>query len=136
MNTGRFVGAAVAVFVVRTLLNFLVYGYLLHGQYEAIGSAHPGLMREVIPAYIVLDLISAVLIVYLVVKAGAAFGGGIKGGVILGILVALLGPVIGGHYNFFSVTYYPANLLAIESIYQIVAHAIQGALAAALYKAA
>lgn len=136
MNTGRFAGAAVVVFVVRTLLNFLVYGHLLHGQYDAINSAHPGLMREVIPAFIALDLITAILIVYLVVKAGAAFGGGIKGGVTLGVLVAILSPVIGGLYSFFSVTYYPANLVAIEAIYQIVAHAIQGALAAAVYKAA
>jgi hypothetical protein len=136
MNTGRFVGAAIAVFVVRTLLNFLFYGFALTGQYEAIDSAHPGLMREVISAYIVLDLITAFLLTYLVVKAGAAFGGGIKGGAVLGVLIAILGPVIVGLYSFFSVTYYPAKLLPIESVYQIVVHAIQGAIAAAIYKTA
>ena len=32
MNAGRYVGASVVVFVVRTLLNWLVYGQLLHGK--------------------------------------------------------------------------------------------------------
>lgn len=136
MNAGRFVGASVAVFVVRTLLNFLFYGYLMQARFEELNAAHPGMFREVIPAYLALDLISALLITWLVVKAGAAFGGGIKGGVTLGVLVALLSPVIGGLYYYFSTTYYPQDLLAIESVYQLVSYAIQGALAAAIYKTA
>ena len=135
MNAGRFVGASLAVFVARFAMNFLFYGMAMTGRYEEISAAHPGLMREVIPAFGALDLISAFLIVYLFVKAGSAFGGGIKGGVVLGIFIAILCPVIGGLYVFFSVTYYPADLLAIESVYQIVSHAIQGAVAAAIYKA-
>ncbi|HXO20266.1 MAG TPA: hypothetical protein VOA87_10140 [Thermoanaerobaculia bacterium] len=59
-----------------------------------------------------------------------------KGGVTIGILVAILSPVLGGLYNFFSQTFYPADLLCLESVYQIVAHAIQGAIAAAIYKSA
>ncbi len=59
MNAGRFVGASVAVFVVRTLMNFLFYGYAMRGRYEEMSAAHPGMFREVIPAYLVLDLISA-----------------------------------------------------------------------------
>ncbi len=136
MNAGRFVGASVAVFVFRTLLNYLVYGYLLQPRYEEISSAHPGMFREVIPAFITLDLLAALLITYLVVKAGAAFGGGVKGGAILGVLVGLLGPVLGSLYHYFGTTYNPQDLLAIESIYQIVTHAVQGALAAAIYKTA
>ncbi len=136
MNAGRFVGASVAVFLFRTILNYLFYGVLVHGRYVAMGAAHPGVLREVIPAYITLDLITAFILTYLVVKAAAAFGGGIKGGVILGILVALLAPVVGGLYFFFGVTYYPADLFATESVYQIVSHAVQGAIAAAIYKSA
>jgi hypothetical protein len=92
------------------------------------------MFREVVPAFITLDLLTALLITWLVIKAGAAFGGGVKGGVILGILVAILSPVIGGLYYYFSTTYYSQDLVAIESVYQIVSHAIQGALAAAIYK--
>jgi hypothetical protein len=136
MNAGRFVGASVAVFVVRTLLNYLFYGYLMHPRYEEMSTAHPGLFREVVPAFITLDLIAALLITWLVVKAGAAFGGGIKGGVILGILIALLGPVLYNLYFYFSTTFYAQDLLAIETVYQIVVHAIQGAIAAAIYKTA
>lgn len=136
MNAGRFVGASVAVFVVRTLLNYLFYGVAMQGRFEEMSAAHPGLFREVIPAFIALDLVTAVLITYLVVKAAAAFGGGLKGGATLGILIAILAPVIGSLYYFFSVTYYPIDFWAIESVYQIVSHAIQGALAAAIYKTA
>jgi hypothetical protein len=136
MNAGRFVGASVAVFVVRTLLNSLFYGYLIHPRMEEMSAAHPGMFREVVPAFITLDLLAALLITWLVIKAGAAFGGGVKGGVILGILVALLSPVLNNLYYYFSTTYYPQDLLAIESIYQIVTHAVQGALAAAIYKTA
>lgn len=136
MNAGRFVGASVVVFVFRTLLNYLVYGYLLHPRYEEMSTAHPGMFREVVPAFITLDLLAALLITYLVIKAGAAFGGGVKGGAILGILVALLSPVLGSLYNYFSTTYYPQDLLAIESVYQIATHAVQGALAALIYKTA
>jgi ABC transporter family protein len=136
MNAGRFVGASLAVFVFRTVLNSVVYGYVLHGRYMEMSAAHPGMFREVIPAFIVLDLVTAVLLTYLVVKAGSVFEGGLKGGAILGILIAILSPVIYGLYWFFSSTYYPADLLCIESVYQLVAHAIQGVIAAAIYKSA
>jgi hypothetical protein len=135
MNTGRFVGASLAVFIARFAMNFLFYGMAMKSYYDDIAAAHPGITREVIAAYGVLDLVSAILIVYFFVKAGAAFGGGIKGGVVLGILIAILCPVIGGLYFFYSVTYYPMNLMVMESVYQIIAHAIQGAVAAAIYKA-
>jgi hypothetical protein len=136
MNAGRFVGASIAVFLFRTVLNYVFYGVAMHGRYEELASAHPGMFREVIPGFITLDLITAVILTYLVVKAGSAFGGGIKGGVILGILVAILSPVISGLYYYFSSTYYAADLLAIESVYQVITHAIQGAIAAAIYKTA
>lgn len=136
MNAGRFVGASVAVFVVRTLLNYLFYGYLMHPRMEEMSAAHPGMFREVVPAFITLDLLAALLITWLVIKAGAVFGRGVKGGVILGILVGLLSPVLCNLYFYFSSTFYAQDLLAIESVYQIVTHAIQGALAAAIYKTA
>jgi hypothetical protein len=92
-------------------------------------------MREVIPAYAVLDLISAFVLVYLFAKAGAAFGGGMKGGVTIGIWLAIIS-IICNLYWFYSVTYYPPNLLGIETVYMLVAFAIQGAVAAAVYKTA
>lgn len=136
MNTGRFVGAAVAVFVARFLMNYLFYGVLIHDQYQAISDAHQGMFREVIPAYAVFDLIAAFLIAYFVARAGTSFGSGIARGVTIGALLGIFGPVLGSLYYFFSTTYYPTSLLGTEIVYQLVAHAIQGAIAAAVYKTA
>jgi len=136
MNAGRFVGASVAAFVVRAVLNAGFYGYLMHGEYERMAAAHPGMFREVVPAFLVLDLVAVLFITYLIVKAGSAFGGGIKGGVTIGVLAAILGPVLFSLYNYFSVTFYSVSFFATESVFQIVSHAIQGAVAAAIYKSA
>jgi hypothetical protein len=136
MNAGRFVGASVAVFLFRTLLNYLFYGVLVHGRFVEMSNAHPGVLREVIPAYITLDLIVAFVLTFLVIKAGAAFGGGIKGGVMLGVLAALLGPVLASLNFFFGVTFYPVDFVVMESVYQIATCAVQGAIAATIYKSA
>lgn len=134
MNAGRYVGASVAVFIARTLLNTGFYGFLMHGQYEAMSAAHPGVFREVVPAFVAIDLVTAFLLVYLIVRAASAFGGGTKGAVTLAVLIAIIGPVVYSLYYYFSVTFYSVHFFAIESVYQIVAHAIQGAIAAAIYK--
>lgn len=134
MNTGRFIGAAVVVWLARTLLNAGFYGYLMHGEYERLAAAHPGMFREVIPAFIALDLLVALLLVYMIVKAASCFGGGMKGAVTIAILIAVFGPIIFSLYYYFSTTYYTLNFFSIEAVYQLVTHAIQGALAAAIYK--
>ena len=62
MNAGRYVGASVVVFIVRTVLNTGFYGFLMHGEYDAVNAAHPGLFREVIPnmmSYIVINFVIA-----------------------------------------------------------------------------
>ena len=91
MNTGRFLGAAVIVWLVRTLLNAGFYGYLMHGEYERLDAAHPGMFREVVPAFIAIDLLVALLLVYVIVKAASCFGGGTKVAVTIAILIASLG---------------------------------------------
>ena len=55
-------------------------------------------------------------------------------GVKLGLLVAVLSPVIGSLYQYFSVTYMPIGLAAAESVFQLIAHAIEGGVAGAIYK--
>ena len=104
MNITRFVGAVVGVWIVRVALNWTFYAKIVGRQYANISSAHPGMFRTVIPAYIVTDLIFALAFAFLFVKAGAALGGGVKAGVILGLIVAVLSPIIGGLYQYYGVT--------------------------------
>jgi hypothetical protein len=134
MNKGRFALAALGVWIIRVALNGTFYGKIMSGQYEQIASAHPGILREVIPAYVVADLIFALVFACLFTKVGAAMGGGWKGGVKLGVAVAILSPVIGLIYQFYSVTYMPANLAITDAVFQLVAHAIQGVVAGLIYK--
>lgn len=134
MNTGRFVASAVAVWIVRVALNATFYTKVVGGQAEQIAAAHPGMFRQVVPAYILTDLLFAIAFTYLFVNVGAALGGGRMAGVKLGLLIAVLSPVIGGLYQYFSVTYMPIGLAAAESVFQVIAHAIEGGVAGAIYK--
>jgi hypothetical protein len=134
MNTGRLVGAALAVAVVRVLLNFLFYGLWMKQQADALGAAHPGIFREVIPGFIAADVVFAFVFVFLFAKCGGALGGGVKAGVVLGILVAILSPLLANAYIYFSFTIFSAGWLTTDSVYQLVSHVISGALAGAVYK--
>ena len=133
MNIGRFVGAVVGVWIVRVLLNWIFYAKIVGRQYANISSAHPGMLRMVIPAYVVTDLIFALAFVFLFVRVSAALGGGVKAGVILGLIVAVLSPVLGSLYEYYGVTYMPATLEVAGAIFQLVAHAVEGAVASLIY---
>ena len=135
MNIGRFLASAAAVWLVRVALNSTFYTRVIGQQSQQIAASHPGVFREVIPGFILTDLIFAVAFTYLFVKVGAALGGGRKAGVKLGLLVAVLSPVIGGLYQYFGVTYLSVGLIAAESVFQMIAHAIEGAVAGGMYKA-
>jgi len=135
MNLTRFLACAAAVWLVRVALNWAFYTRVIGQQSQQIAAAHPGLFREVVPGLILTDLIFALVFTYLFVKVGAALGGGRMAGVKLGLLVAVLSPVIGGLYQYFSVTYMSIGLTMAESGFQIIAHAIEGAVAGAIYKA-
>ena len=134
MSTGRFWTTAIAVWIVRTVMNSLFYGVLVGPRFAAIAARHPGMFRTVIPAYIVADLLFAIVFTLLFTKVGAALGGGIIGGIALGLFVAILAPVIGSVYEYYSVTYLSARLHWATVIYQVFAHIMQGIIAGALYK--
>ena len=136
MNAGRFVGAGLAVWVVRTVLNWLFYGVLTQAQMQQISDAHPGVFREVIPAFIITDLVAALIIVLLFTKVGGALGGGVKGGVVLGLFVGILAPVLADVYIYFSMTVFTVGATVADMAFQLVSHCIQGAIAGAVYKSA
>ncbi len=133
MNARRFVASAAAVWIVRVALNWSFYTKAIGTQAERISAAHPGMFRQVVPAYILTDLFFALAFTYLLVKVGPAFGEGVMAGVKLGLLVAILSPVLGSLYQYFSVTYMPVRLAA-EGVFQVIAHALEGGVAGAIYK--
>jgi hypothetical protein len=134
MKVGRYLFAVVVVWVVRVACNYLFYGIAMSGHFQSIAEQYPGVFRDVIPGFIATDLLFTLIFVYLWTKAGACFGGGIKGGVIGGAWIGVLFGVVVNLYYFFSFTLMTVGDLAIDAVYQIVTVAIQGAVAAAIYK--
>jgi hypothetical protein len=134
MNVGRFLASAAAVWLVRVALNWTFYTRVIGHQSQQIAAAHPGIFREVVPGLILTDLVFALVFTYLFAEVGAALGGGPMAGVKLGLLVAVLSPVIGNLYQHFSVTYLSVGLMTAESVFQLIAHAIEGAVAGAMYR--
>jgi len=76
MNVGRFLACAAAVWLVRVALNWTFYTRVIGQQSQQIAAAHPGIFRDVVPGFILTDLIFALAFTYLFVKVGAALGGG------------------------------------------------------------
>ncbi|HUO85945.1 MAG TPA: hypothetical protein VM617_01030 [Thermoanaerobaculia bacterium] len=134
MNMGRFVAAVVAVWLVRSALNFLFYGQYMAEQYASVTAQWAGAFREVVPGYIVADLIFAAAFVWLWTKVGGAFGSGAKGGAAYGFVIALLASVIPSIYYYYSVTYMSTTMWVTEIVYSLIAHVVIGVVAAMVYK--
>ncbi len=134
MNIGRFLGASIGVWIVRVALNWTFYTKIVGHRFEQISSAHPGVFRNVIPGFIGTDLLFSLVFALLFVKVGAALGGGVKGGVKLGMIIAVLSVVVGRLYEFFGATYLAFSLVLADWAFQLIAHAIEGAVAGVIYK--
>src|SRR5437016_14418190 len=91
------------------------------------------MFATVIPAYIVADLIFALAFAFLDGKVGTALGGGVLGGIKLGLIVVVFSAVIGALYDYYGVTYIPGALELTSVIFQVIAHAAEGAVAGAIY---
>jgi hypothetical protein len=120
------------VFILRDALNYVFYAVIRAPVNAQLLKDHPGVLREVIPGYVATDLLTALILTYLVARGAGAFGGGIKGGACLGIIAALLMGVAGNLYVFFGVTFIEPGRMVQDMIYEIVSMALQGALAGKL----
>ena len=134
MVASRLLLTILAVFVVRTGLNFVFYGQIMADHMRTLQQTHPGVFREVIPGFVTTDLIWAAVFCFLFAKVGRSLGIGVSAGVTLGVIVAILGQVLGNLYLFFSTTYMTSTNVMMDSVYALVSHAIQGAVAALVYK--
>src|SRR2546422_7767868 len=105
MNTGRFIGAAAGVWIVRVALNWTFYAKIVGRQYANISSAHPRMFRTVIPAYILPDLIFGLAFAFLFVKVGTALGGAVLAGVKLRLIAVVFSAVLGAHYDHHRLTH-------------------------------
>jgi len=79
-------------------------------------------------------LIFALAFAYLFVKVGAALGGGRMAGGNSASWSPFCRRSLEAFYQYFSVTYNSVGLITAESVFQIIAHAIEGAVAGATYK--
>ena len=136
MKASRLAIAALATWLVRTVLNYLWFGVIMHSTFQRMYDAHPGMFREVIPAFVIADLLFAAIFVVLLAKVGGSLGGGVRAGIMLGAFLAVLGPAIGAIYEYYSLTYIPAQLEIIDAIYMVVNGAVAGAVAGAALKGA
>jgi len=134
MDTGRFVGASVAVWIVRVLLNGTFYSKVFGPRLVPAAIAHPGIFKQGVAGHVVADLIFAFAFAFLFAKVGDALGGGVKAGVTLGLLVAVLSSIVGSLHLFFSLALLSVGLTSMEVVFQMIAHAIEGAVAGAIYK--
>lgn len=135
MNMGRYLIAVLAVWIVRTVLNALWYGWYTAEAYAAAIEPYVGAFREVVPAYVTADLLFALVFVWLWVKVGAAFGSGAKAGGTYGFVIGLLAGVIPGIYWVYSLTVVTPGMWLQGVIFELVAGVLVGALAAVVYKA-
>ena len=134
MSFGRYSVAVLAVWVVRTCLNWLFYGMYMTDQMSSAVEQWQGAFREVVLAYILTDLLVAVVFVWLWAKVASAFAAGAKGGAVYGLVIGILAAVLPSVYHFYSVTYITYGLWTTEIVYQLVAHVIIGVVAALVYR--
>ena len=134
MNAGRYAGAVIAVWIVRVAMNWLFYGMYMSPRMTAATAHWSGAFREVVPAYIIADLLFSIVFVWVWVKVCACFGGGTKGGAYYGFLIGLLAAVLPGVYSYYSVTYMSGALWVTDIVYGLVAGVVIGIVVALVYR--
>ena len=132
MNVKKLALATVAVGVVANILDFLVHGQLLKGQYAALTS----LFRPDAPMHwlIIGDFVAALVFVWVYDRVYGSFGGGPKGGATYGLYAGVLVNFPTWIFMNLLVIGFPYSLAWIWTIFGIVWCVVAGAVAGALYK--
>jgi hypothetical protein len=88
MNAKKLLLAAGAGGVVGNIIDFIVHGMILRGQY----AAHPEVFRQVeAPTWFIIgDFVAALVFVWVYDRVYGSFGGGPKGGATFGLYAGIL----------------------------------------------
>ena len=133
MNAKRFVLAAIVVFVVSQILEFLIHGVILASTYESLKDLWRPDMESKMWIYPVIGAIWSLLFVYIFVKGreGKGVMEGVRFGVVIGLFVGI--PMAYGAYAMIDIPY---SLALQWWIYTLIECVILGVIAAAVYNPA
>ncbi len=131
MNVKRFFLAAVVVFIVAEVLEFLIHGVILASTYEALKDLWRPDMESKMWIYPVIGAIWSLLFVYIFVKGreGKGLMEGVRFGVVIGLFVGI--PMAYGTYAMIAIPY---SLALQWWIYTLIECIVLGVIAALVYK--
>jgi len=131
MNLKRFLLAAVGVFVVGRVLDYLIHWVLLRTDYEATQQLWRTEAEMKTGLLLIVGAITALLFVYIFTKGyeGRGLLEGVRYGLIIGLFVSI--PMA---YNSYAVMPIPYSLALEWFLYGLAEYIILGIVAAALYR--
>jgi hypothetical protein len=132
MNVKKLLLAALVVGVVANVLDFIVHGQILAGQYSQL----PGLFRQDMPmAWLIIgDFVWALVFVWVYSRVYSSFSGGPKGGATYGLYAGILLNFPANLFMNVMFVGFPYGLAWIWVIWGIIAAVINGTVAGAIYK--
>ena len=131
MNTKRYLGASIAVFICFQILEFIIHGPLLGKVYMSMeGVWRPDMMSKMWIIYTT-SFILSFLFVYIFTKGyeGKGIGEGFRYGLLIGLLMNVV-----GMFNQYAVYPIPFVLALQWFIYGMIEFSICGIVAAMIYK--
>jgi hypothetical protein len=133
MNLKKFLVAGLVGGVVGNVLDFVVHGQVLAGQYY---SKVPQLFRTDTPTYyfVILDFVAALVLTWVWAKVHTSFGSGAKAGATGGLYAGVLVNFPCQIFPCLMYVGFPSPLCWIWTIYGILWFVIVGMVIGALYK--
>ncbi|MFQ6613130.1 MAG: DUF6768 family protein [Fidelibacterota bacterium] len=131
MNTKRFVGASLAVFVTNQVTDLIIHGGILSSTYDSLKNIWRAEMESTMWIMYVTSFVFAFLFIYIFSKGyeGKGISEGIKYGIIIGLLMNVV-----GMFNQYAVYPIPFILTIQWFIYGMIQYTIYGILAALIYR--
>lgn len=133
INYGKvIVGGLVAGFVLN-VLDFLLNNYLMKSQFDAVNVARnidPAVAAAAIPAFVAIDFLMGVLVVFIYAAIRPRFGAGPNTAVIAGVILGMAGSLVAGFFT--AGGFFPWSVWTMASAISLV-NCCLGALAGAKF---